>query len=171
MNMVDKKLGVDIGGVIIPSMGHGEDTSFGGENYLQTPPVADAITALSELNKRFGGQIYLVSKCGIKTENKTRNWLDHHNFYKKTEILPENVYFCRERRDKATICERLEISHFIDDRLEVLSYLVTVSHKYLFNPNEEEIEGNKEFLSSVVRVDSWKELLRGINKEGLASGS
>ena len=44
------------------------------------------------------------------------------------------VIVALERRDKAPICERLGITHFVDDRLDVLAYMETVEHRYLLGP-------------------------------------
>ena len=152
-------LGVDIGGVIIQRTGDvGEDdTSFWGPNYLETPEVEDAITTIAALSRdRFGDAVYLVSKCGEDTEARSREWLSHNQFFERTGVAPANVYFCRKREEKAPICTRLGMTHFVDDRLEVLSYLVDVPHRYLFQPRDQEVAEFSQFLSAVERVDSWK---------------
>jgi hypothetical protein len=38
----------------------------------------------------------------------------------------------REREEKADICERVGITHFVDDQLEVLVHLTSVPYRYLF---------------------------------------
>jgi len=53
----------------------------------------------------------------------------------------------------------LGITHYVDDRLEALGYLIgKVPNLYLFHPNSEEVERFKRFLPEVHRVESWKEL-------------
>ncbi len=155
-------LGVDIGGVIIDGgKNDGTDTSFFSDNYLRTTAVPGVFDALRELaEKRFGDKIFLVSKCGQKVQNKTLHWLDHHRFYEITGIRPSNVWFCRERRDKAGICKHLGVTHFVDDRLEVLSYLASVSTLYLFQPDPQEVEKFASVLSRVRQVQSWEEILK-----------
>jgi hypothetical protein len=152
-------LGVDIGGVIIDRVNDNTDTSFFGPNYLKTTPVPGVFEALKALtHQRFEYLVYLVSKCGKKTEEKTLEWLDYHNFYERTGIPRFNVHFCRERHEKAPICAKLNITHFVDDRLEVLGYLDTVEHRYLFRPNENEVRKFSQNLDRVTRVESWEEL-------------
>lgn len=50
------------------------------------------------------------------------------------------------------------MTHFIDDRLEVLSYLTAVENLYLFQPLEAEIREFGEYLDRVHRVQTWSEL-------------
>jgi 5'(3')-deoxyribonucleotidase len=143
---------VDVGGVIIDRVNDKSDTSFFGDRYLETTAVPGAFEALAILAKRF--EIYLVSKCGPRTARRTLEWLAHHRFFERTGIPPENVRFCRERIDKASICKELGITHFVDDLPEVLGYLKTVPHRYLFN--------SKEAMPGVVMVKSWEELMRQV---------
>jgi len=150
------RLGVDIGGVIIQPSDDDEDTSFFGEHYLRTPPMPGVFDALATLR---GEEVWLVSKCGESTERRTRDWLAHHDFTARTGIGFDRVLFCRERPDKAPIAARLGLTHFVDDRLEVLGYLTTVPHRVLFRPSEDEIAGHRETLGAVHRVESWPELL------------
>lgn len=154
-------LGVDIGGVIIDRANDGTDTSFFSDNYLATTAVPDAFEALRDLvARRFGGNAYLVSKCGQRIQEKTLSWLDHHRFYELTGISRDNVRFCRKRDQKAGICAELGITHFVDDRLEVLGYLKTVEALYLFQPRPSEVHTFRHFLPRVTTVDSWEEILR-----------
>ena len=99
-------LGVDVGGVIIDRVNDALDTSFFGDNYLQTPAVAGAFDALRSLNTgRFAGRVFLVSKCGPRVQAKTLAWLEHHGFHGQTAIPRDHVCFCRKRREKADICQ------------------------------------------------------------------
>ena len=157
--MTKLSLGVDIGGVIIDRVNDITDTSFFGDNYLQTRAVRGAFEALNLLRRKFSKNIYLVSKCGMVIQQKTIDWLEFHNIYLQTGIRHCDVYFCRERQEKTIICKRFGITHFIDDRLEVLSYLTTVGTRYLFQPRLEEVEEFKHHLPSVKQVNSWQEIL------------
>lgn len=159
-------LGVDVGGVIIDRVRNdGTDTAFKGERYLETAAVPDAFSSLSKLMEIFDGIVYVVSKCGLETELKTRDWLKEKRFYDLTKISPANVHYCRTRQEKSPICKWLGITHFIDDRLEVLNFLETVSNKYLFGPqNQKELEQTKNS-QSITLVNSWKAVLEKINQE------
>ena len=152
-------LGVDVGGVIIDRVNDALDTSFFGDNYLQTTAVPGAFAALRRLNAgRFAGRVHLVSKCGARVQAKTLDWLAHHGLYATTGIAPEHVHFCRKRQDKAGICTDLGITHFVDDRLEVLSYLTSVPARYLFRPDPDAVAEYAHVLPDVRQVASWDEL-------------
>ena len=150
-------LGVDIGGVIIDKANDGTDTSFFGENFLATTQVIEAFETLRDLvAQRFKQRVYLVSKCGAGVEHKTRQWMRHHSFHAFTGIASERMRFCRRREDKAGICKELGVTHFIDDKLEVLSYLVDiVPHLYLFQGNPNEVRRYAHVLPRVIPVDGW----------------
>lgn len=147
------RLGVDIGGVIIERTDESDDTSFWGDNFLQTPAVSGAFEAIRELRLgRFGAGLFVVSKSGPYTEWRARQWLAHHRFHERTGVPRENVTFCRRREDKAGIARDLGLTHFVDDRLDVLRHLDGVPHRYLFKPTTDE-----EVPIGVRRVDGWPE--------------
>ena len=153
-------LGVDIGGVIIDRVNDDADTSFFADGYLESTAVAGAFAALARLNsERFHGRLYLVSKCGRRIEARTREWLSHHGFWEAVELPDDQIRFCRRREEKALIAADLGITHFIDDRLEVLSYLTGVPHRYLFNPVASEIAQFRRHLPRVRRVANWRAVL------------
>lgn len=162
-----KTIGIDIGGVIISRANDKTDTSFFGSNYLKTTAVADAFESIAKL-ARSGYRVYLVSKCGESIELKTRHWLQHHRFYETVGIAPEDVRFCRTRPEKATICAELGATHFVDDRLEVLSYLTDVPNRFLFSPEPKEVAKFRQHLDCVTRVDSWSELVNLLLKDHAA---
>jgi len=140
MNNETPHLGVDIGRVIIDGSSHptGDDTAFfkgGMDNALRTPAMAGAFESIARLTARFDGHVWLVSKCGDRVQARTREWLAHHRFFERTGIDPEHLRFCRQRPEKAIHCRELDITHFIDDRLDVLDALEgIVAHRYLFGP-------------------------------------
>jgi hypothetical protein len=148
-------LGVDVGGVIVERVDRTADTSFFSDRYLETPPVEGAFEAIARLGPLFSGRVWLVSKAGPRTERRTREWLRHHRFEEVTGIPETQARFCRVRALKRPICDELGITHFVDDRLEVLGYLCRVPHRYLFRPEAEEVAAQALHLASAVVVESW----------------
>ncbi|MFF3225296.1 hypothetical protein ACFYV7_21060 [Nocardia suismassiliense] len=132
------RLGVDFGRVIQgAALRPGDDDtvflSGGLDEALRTPPSPDAFDVLPRLVRRFGGRAWVISKCGVRIEQRTRQWLDHHDFYDRTGIPRDNLRFCRKRADKAGHCAALGITHMIDDRIEVHHHLRDqVPHLFLF---------------------------------------
>jgi len=152
-------LGIDIGGVVIDRVNDVADTSFVGGRHLETAAVPGTIEALSRLvEERFGPDVHLISRCSPEAERKTREWLDHHNVFARTGINESHLHFCRERLETAPIAEWLELTHFVDDRLEVLGYLKTVPHKYLFRAAEEEVVRHRWHLDTVIPVERWDDV-------------
>jgi hypothetical protein len=132
------RLGIDIGRVIIKPAETKDDTSFlhgSDEEAMETLPNTDAFESILALSNFFQGKVWLVSKAGQKVSMRTRQWLKTWDFYQQTRVSPANLYFCKERADKRGICERLRITHFIDDRLDVLTHMRgVVPSLYLFGP-------------------------------------
>lgn len=150
------RLGLDIGRVLIaPSVG-ANDTSFIGGSLaaaLATPAYPGMFEHVPLIVRRFEGAVWLVSKGGPRTEERTRRWLAHHRFHERTGIPPENVRFCRERHEKAEHCFELELTHFVDDREDVLAHLDgLVPYRFLFGPQK--VPSSDKRLS---KVETWTE--------------
>lgn len=138
-------LGIDIGRVIIGPVGDNghADTSFLSgtpECAMQTPPAPDAFVAISKLVRAFNAKVWLISKCGPRIQAQTQRWLDHWNFWTTTGIATNHLRFCLQRRDKALHCREIGITHFIDDRLDVLQHLRgLVPCLYLFGHQQDPV--------------------------------
>lgn len=152
-----KRLGIDIGRVLIaPDAADGRaDTSFIGgslEAALATPPYEGMFDTVPDLVERFDGQVWLVSKAGPRVQEKTRHWLRHHRFFERTGIAADHLRFCLERPQKAQHCRELAITHFIDDRSDVLEHLEgVVHHRYLFGPQRKQHR-----MEGVIAVPTWE---------------
>lgn len=123
------KLGIDIGGVIMSRAGGSGDTSFLTgtlEDAMRTPPAEGMFEVVPQLVRHFDGQVWVISKCGPRIQNRTRQWLEHHRFFDRTEISPDRLLFCLQRPEKALLCRQLDITHFIDDRLDVLEAMRSI---------------------------------------------
>lgn len=165
-----ERLGIDIGRVLIaPDATDGRaDTSFIGgslEAAIATPPYDGMFDAVPALVQHFGGRVWLVSKAGPRVQEKTRHWLRHHRFFERTGIDPEHLRFCLERPQKAQHCGELGITHFIDDRPDVLEHLAgVVPHRYLFGPQRKPCS-----MADVVAVPSWAHVRDALLRQPLAS--
>ncbi|MCE9584415.1 MAG: hypothetical protein K8T20_18155 [Planctomycetes bacterium] len=159
-------LGIDIGRVIISNLGADgrEDTSFIGgsmQDALATPPMPGAFEAIGELVRAFDQRVWLISKCGPSVQQKTRRWLDHTGFFEATGVRRDRLVFCLERPQKAVHCARLGITHFIDDRLDVLEAMRgTVPHLFLFGPQRRPIPGAGGFTP----VRDWPTALAAVHQ-------
>ncbi len=81
-------LGLDFGKVIMGAVIDGKaDTSFLGSSFaaaMKTQPTDGAIDAVTKLITHFGGNAWIVSKCGPSVQAKTVGWLKSWDFYQKT---------------------------------------------------------------------------------------
>ncbi|MEI8407192.1 MULTISPECIES: hypothetical protein [unclassified Kribbella] len=130
------RLGIDIGRVIIDgSSGTGDTSFFSGDTtaMLRTPAVPGAFEAIARLVRLFDGQAWLVSKCGPRVQRRSLEWLRHHRFFERTGIAEGNVRFCLQRPEKALHCAELGITHFVDDKPDVIAAIEgVVANRYLF---------------------------------------
>jgi len=154
------RIGLDIGRVIInPAGTHGkEDTSFlGGSdaNAMETPPSPGAFEVIRELVEFYEGRVWLVSKCGPRIQRRSRDWLRHQRFYEQTGLDRKNLRFCLKRPDKAIHCRQLQLTHFVDDRLDVLRHLRGVTpNRFLFGHQKPKVQ----IPDWVTPVTDWAEV-------------
>jgi hypothetical protein len=130
------KIGIDIGNVIIG--GGGDDTQFFTDQFLQTPAVAGAKMSIQRLATHDKVEvIHIISKCGVKTEERSIHWLNWNNLLGAT-VRPHNVHFVRKRHLKAPMAQALELDIFIDDREDVIDSMQgVVKHPILFESWEQ----------------------------------
>jgi hypothetical protein len=154
------RIGLDCGGVIIAeshyerpcqqpadsgnhdsSIYDGEDEDPAVRHFLNVPEVPGTIKAVTELVQTIGSEnVFLVSKCGPYMEQKIRAWLNHTEFFNLTGALSENLIFVRERKDKAHVCKKLQVTHFVDNHLDVLEPMQQLGiNCILFAPIESEL--------------------------------
>lgn len=154
-------IGIDIGNVIIGDDTDAPSPAMFTPDYMKAAELPEAIDTIAWLNQRspFRGRVYLVSKCGGNVQAKTKDWLAAKDFYNRTGIEEHKVRFCLERHEKAAIATELGLTHFVDDRLEILGYLADICRaRYLFRGKAREIQKFSQYLGSVWPVESWKEL-------------
>lgn len=125
-------MGIDIGGVLVDRVAEDSDTSFFGDRPMDTPEVDGALAAVTTLLALFDGQVHIVSKAGPKIEALSRQWLAHRGFTGAAGVPDTNLHFVRERPAKNDVCQRLSITHFVDDRVDVMTHLTAVEHRFLF---------------------------------------
>ncbi len=145
-----KVLGIDCGNVILCQM--------------NGTPVQGSVEAIrSIVDSGMFHDIWLVSKCGPRVQSLTREWLANLDFWKRTGIKGSNIEFCLKFWEKGPICERLGVTHFIDDRPKVLNCLTTVGTLYAFNPEPRSLSDYQRPNPMIV-VRSWDELLKDLFK-------
>lgn len=152
-------LGVDIGGVLVDRVAEDSDTSFFGSDPMATPLVEGSLEAIRDLVDLFEHRVHIVSKAGPKISELSRRWMGRHGFTGPDGIAAGNVHFVRKRHEKHPVCERLMITHFVDDRVDVHGHLTTVDHRYLFLGGLGSNEPPRHVPPGVISVDSWSRLV------------
>lgn len=139
MNTLNEaRIGIDIGRVVMCPTDEvkGPDTSFlsaSPELAMTIPPAPEAERIIRTLVERTGGNTWLVSKAGKRIQSLTKDWFRHNRFYERTGIPPTQLRFCLKRHEKRGIAKQLRLTHFIDDRLDVLEPMRgVVPNLYLF---------------------------------------
>ena len=89
----------------------------------------NAIQSIKQIVHHFGvDNVFIISKCRDKMRKNTIKWLfETINICGCTDILKENVLFCNERtgkHGKDELVAKHKITHFIDDRHEVLKSIL-----------------------------------------------
>lgn len=135
------------------------DTSFFGRQPMDTPAVTGALEAIPALVDLFGHRVFIVSKAGPKIASLTRQWLGIRGAVGPEGIDPASVHFVRKRPDKHPVCEQLGVTHFVDDRLDVLQHLASVERRYLFTGGLGQHEPPATVPDDIIVVSTWSRLV------------
>ncbi len=147
----ENALGIDLGRTIVHRV-----------NGMQVL-LPDADRVIRRLvSEKFGERVHIISRVTPEQQVRAEAWLRSTRFLQSVGIATDHLHFCAERRDKAPICHRLGITHFIDDRPEVMSHMPFITHRLLFQANQEDAEKWQAELSSTTRVESWLDIERHI---------
>jgi hypothetical protein len=129
--------------------GDGPDSSFlsGTEDAaMAIPPMPEAVESIASIVRAAESRVWLVSKCGPRIQARTRLWLKRWRFFEGTGLPAENLRFCLKRPEKADHARALSLTHFIDDRLDVIDALRgVVANLILFGPQRQAFEAASGF--------------------------
>jgi 5'(3')-deoxyribonucleotidase len=111
-----EKIAIDVGGVLIEKKNkNGFDTNFDINDVKWLPGALDAIKELSQYY-----DLYVLSFCGKKTENETRQALRKEVL----PIIPEWKWiFTREREHKIDRMKQNGITTLIDDTERIIEWV------------------------------------------------
>ena len=161
--MLASGIGVDVGGVVIKAEHYHEDAIATGPVLRADSEVAGARDGVRALVARFGGRVFLISKCGPLTEARMNDWLEEYGFLASTGLPAANVRFCRSRPEKAPICAELGLSHIVDDRVEILNSMATVvQQRFLFRPDQVEAQAHGGIADDIHVSNSWVDLVQQV---------
>jgi len=144
-------IGIDLGWTIkgVRSDGHSDRIA------------PDSFRVISELVKR-GDNVFIISKVTSEQKFRAEKWLTDVDFFNKTSVNPQNLYFCFDRRDKALFVKALGIQIMIDDRAEVMAHLSPLVVKFLINPETTDYDLHSQRLFNCKVVADWLEIERAL---------
>lgn len=137
------RLGLDFGNVI---------KAIGGD---EMPGFRKGLEKLR--NEMFGDEIYVISRVNDERGSKKAIWFLGEQKIFDTLIKPTNVHFCLLRNQKAPIAKWLGLTHFIDDRTEVLSHMTSVQHRFALNPTQHQLRDFPP--DNMIVAKDWDELV------------
>lgn len=143
-------LGIDLGNTI-----HHKDEN--GERV----PMPDSFQIIKELVGKVK-KVYIVSRVDEEQKRRAKIWFEKHNFFQETGLTPEQVFFCEERPEKGPICKTLGVTHFIDDRVEVMLHMPDNVVKILMKPRPSEFVNLSVYavqkINEATIVNNWKDI-------------
>ena len=158
-------LGVDLGGVVIDNDAIDQRT---GIRYPKHNPDIPEVEGAGETLRHIcfhAVPVFIITSGRPDVDEKRRKWLNQprywgDSFYEHTGIPYWNVRFCEERKKKLAWCAHEQVTHFIDNRADVLASLIgTVPYLYLFGPKPLLTGATEEQLAEFQRAESWRQLL------------
>jgi hypothetical protein len=144
MNNSGMVIGLDLGGTI-----------FHNNQLKEKVPMPDAFNVIKEF-LTLKVPVYVVSRVNDDQSLKAYGWFRTFQFFENTGLTPNKVYFCYERHEKGPICQRLGVTHFVDDRPEVMMHMPVGVKKYLMNPTSFDLD--KHGLQDSHPVTNWNEV-------------
>lgn len=142
-------IGIDMGGVILTKAKKGEIPK----------EIEGACNAIKTLSETY--DIFIISK--IKTEKMQENIIKNLkdiNFFEKTGVKLENIFFVKSIEEKVHKALDLGIKIFIDDSYKVLKPMCEKGIKTICLNTKYKKEQKKQG----ILVRSWDEVLEVINK-------
>ena len=123
-----------------------------------------AIDGLQQLVDLFDGRVAIVSKAGSRMADLTTRWMWRNEVFAKTGLDPHALHFVRTRADKSPVCVSLGVTHFVDDRLDVLEALGSVANQYLFTGGQVGAASAPKVPKRFVLAQTWPGLVARIRE-------
>lgn len=142
-----KIYGFDIGGTIIRP------------GYIkEKPPWPEAFRVIWRIVDELSPVAYIVSRVTEEQKVRGQAWLKQFDVHAITGIPPENVRWCLECKDKAPIVAELGITHFVDDRPEVMKYLAPEVVKIMIKPDPVHLWEHHKDITNYTVCSDWLDI-------------
>jgi len=183
------KIGIDLDGVVIDhtnnkilkakemgfkiapeqTPGHRLRKIVGEENYQKirksiyghlteiAPPARGALECLQKI-KKLSVDFYIISARHKKIQAPARRWIDN---YLLNIFTPKQIFFAEEESNKKSVCRKLKIDIYLDDKVSVLEML-SVPKLFLYDPYQIK---NDYTLKNIQSVSSWRAFFECVKKQ------
>jgi len=92
-------------------------------NHIFRPPLKNNIKALRKLRKNSDHKLYLISSRFGFLKDQTNAWLDRQKLRKDFDGIHFNFENKQPHIFKENVIKKLQITHYVDDDLDLLVYL------------------------------------------------
>lgn len=147
------RIGLDIGGVIMYKKAEKGSLS----DFLASRPIPFALDSIKELIEIYSPEnLFIISKRPDYAEAATIKWLEAQGFFDEIGFFRSNIYFCRERSEKVSIAKKLRLTHFIDDRIDVLESMLGVVEDMALFGVDYDVTAKYE---AITVTDKWRSIV------------
>ena len=120
------------------------------------PRVSEVLHMITE---KFGPVAIISRRMSIPDNEHIYEAIEK---YLKDSIKPEHVFFVGIDAEKDEVTKRLGVRVYIDDRIETLDCMPSVTHRFIFDPYRWHTEQSK-----YPRVSNWEEFGEIVSKLSL----
>lgn len=149
--------------------GHRLRKIVGEDNYLKirqilygpttksSVPMTGALDCLRKL--KMDNSVFIISARFKKNQPVAWDWINHYlsNIFDKQKII-----FIEQEKYKNSICQKLKIDIYLDDKIEVLENLLSVPKRCLFDKYNIR---NDFDLVNIRPVSSWQDFFDYVKKQ------
>lgn len=121
----------------------------------KTVPLPDAFRVAKRIVTELDPNAVIISRVNEKQKQRALEWFKKENVLEQLGIKPENVYWCEQRCEKAPIVDKLGLTHFIDDRPEVMNYLSNEVVKIFINPDPSDLYDYRDDIQNFTVCSDW----------------
>lgn len=112
------------------------------------------LQVLRNIGETFGPISIISRRSNIRNDSLAKEQIEK---YLEGAIEAKQIFFAQTDAEKGEIAQKLGVRVYIDDRIEALSHMTSVSHRFLFDPYKHHTKQNKYHC-----VTSWDEFAQSL---------
>jgi len=154
------RIGIDLRGVLAKPEPE-KNIVCSTKDYAEAMVMENALEVLKNFKTNHGADIFIIT-CMSKPKMAMAagQWLERNQVFQQLGIAIKNLHICSAREEKAKIAQKLNLTHFVDDRFSVLIHFPKTIKTFCFSPQEEKLENFPNFSSTI--ATSWIDIEKDI---------